>query len=105
LKKAGCQKVFREKVNRLQSATGRNFSVLDQIRTGYIIVVWKFDRLARSTRDLLNTMDTINEAGSKYHNTRRQDDHDGFLLGIADYVEYAIMQSDRAEMELWPACR
>ena len=40
--------------------------MLDQIRPGDIIVVWKLDRLARSTRDLLNTMDTINEAGGKF---------------------------------------
>ena len=31
-----------------------------------IIVVWKLDRLARSTRDLLNTIETIDEAGSKF---------------------------------------
>ena len=31
-----------------------------------VIVVWKLDRLARSTRDLLNTMETISEAGGKF---------------------------------------
>src|SRR3954470_16673361 len=40
--------------------------MLDQIRPGDVIVVWKLDRLARSTRDLLNTMDTINEPGGKF---------------------------------------
>ena len=40
--------------------------MLDQIRPGDVIVVWKLNRLARSTRDLLNTMDTINEAGGKF---------------------------------------
>jgi len=40
--------------------------ILDQIRPGDVIVVWKLDRLARSTRDLLNTMDTVNEAGGKF---------------------------------------
>ena len=40
--------------------------MLNQIRPGDVIVVWKLDRLARSTRDLLNTMDTINEAGGKF---------------------------------------
>jgi DNA invertase Pin-like site-specific DNA recombinase len=64
--------------------------MLDQIRPGDIIVVCMLDRLARSTRDLLNTMDTINEAGGKFqsiframgqhHNTRQQDDHDGFPI-------------------------
>jgi DNA invertase Pin-like site-specific DNA recombinase len=63
LKKAGCQKIFREKVSGFNRQRPEFQRMLDQIRPGDIIVVWKLDRLARSTRDLLNTMDTINEAG------------------------------------------
>jgi DNA invertase Pin-like site-specific DNA recombinase len=40
--------------------------MLDQLRPGDTVVVWKLDRLARSTRDLLNTMETINDAGAKF---------------------------------------
>jgi DNA invertase Pin-like site-specific DNA recombinase len=40
--------------------------VLDQIRDGDILVTWKLDRLARSTRDLLETMETIRAAGAKF---------------------------------------
>jgi DNA invertase Pin-like site-specific DNA recombinase len=40
--------------------------MLDQIRPGDTVIVWKLDRLARSARDLLNTMETINEAGGKF---------------------------------------
>jgi len=40
--------------------------MLDQIRTGDTIVVWKLERLARSTRDLLETMETIQQAGGKF---------------------------------------
>jgi len=40
--------------------------MLDQIRPGDTIVVWKLDRLARSTRDLLETMETIRQAGGKF---------------------------------------
>ena len=66
LKKAGCQKIFREKVSGFNRQRPEFQRMLDQIRSGDIIVVWKLDRLARSTRDLLNTMDTINEAGGKF---------------------------------------
>jgi DNA invertase Pin-like site-specific DNA recombinase len=34
--------------------------------SGDTIVVWKLDRLARSTRDLLETMETIREAGGRF---------------------------------------
>ena len=40
--------------------------MLDDIREHDIIVVWKLDRLARSTRDLLETMETIREAGGRF---------------------------------------
>jgi DNA invertase Pin-like site-specific DNA recombinase len=40
--------------------------MLDQIRGGDVIVVWKLDRLARSTRDLLETMEFIRESGGQF---------------------------------------
>ena len=66
LKTAGCQKIFREKVSGFCRQRPEFQRMLDQIRPGDIIIVWKLDRLARSTQDLLNTMDTINEAGGKF---------------------------------------
>ena len=67
LKKVGCQKIFREKVSGFNRRRPEFQRMVDQIRPGDIIIVWKLDRLARSTRDLLNTMETINEAGGKFH--------------------------------------
>jgi DNA invertase Pin-like site-specific DNA recombinase len=66
LKKAGCQKIFREKVSGWIRQRPEFQRMLDQVRPGDTIVVWKLDRLARSTRDLLNTMETIHEAGGKF---------------------------------------
>jgi DNA invertase Pin-like site-specific DNA recombinase len=66
LKKAGCRQVFREKISGFNRQRPEFQRMLDQLRPGDIIVVWKLDRLARSTRDLLNTMETINEAGCKF---------------------------------------
>ena len=51
--KAGCQKIFREKVSGFNRQRPEFQRMLDQIRPGDVIVVWKLDRLARSTRDLL----------------------------------------------------
>jgi len=66
LKKAGCQKIFREKVSGFSRQRPEFQRMLDQIRPGDSIIVWKLDRLARSTRDLLNTIETIDEAGGKF---------------------------------------
>ena len=66
LKKAGCQKIFREKLSGFNRQRPEFQRMFDQIRPGDSIVVWKLDRLASSTRDLLNTIETIDEAGGKF---------------------------------------
>jgi DNA invertase Pin-like site-specific DNA recombinase len=40
--------------------------MLDQIRERDVLVIWKLDRLARSTRDLLETIETIRAAGGNF---------------------------------------
>jgi DNA invertase Pin-like site-specific DNA recombinase len=49
-------------------------SMLNQIRTGDTIVVWKLERLARSTRDLLETMEAIREAGGNQFDAEKKDE-------------------------------
>jgi DNA invertase Pin-like site-specific DNA recombinase len=66
LEKAGCKKIFREKVSSVSRERPQFQSMLNEIRTGDTIVVWKLDRLARSTRDLLETMEAIREAAGKF---------------------------------------
>src|ERR1039457_7278293 len=38
--------------------------MLEHVRAGDMVIVWKLDRLARSTRDLLEISDTIAQAGA-----------------------------------------
>jgi hypothetical protein len=40
--------------------------MLDQLRDGDIVAVWKLDRLARSTRNLLEIVETIGNAGARF---------------------------------------
>ena len=51
LRAAGAEKVFKETVS--GAKIGR---VLDQLEQGDVLMVTRLDRLARSTRDLLNTL-------------------------------------------------
>jgi DNA invertase Pin-like site-specific DNA recombinase len=66
LKKAGCTKIFREKVSGASRDRPELKRMLDHIREGDVVVVWKLDRLARSTRDLLETMESIRESGGQF---------------------------------------
>lgn len=67
LKKVGCRKIFQEKASGATVRGRPEFQrMLDQLREGDIVVVWKLDRLARSTRDLLETMEIIRDAGARF---------------------------------------
>ena len=40
--------------------------LLDHLRAGDVVVVWKLDRLSRSLKDLLHIMEKIGEAGAGF---------------------------------------
>lgn len=40
--------------------------MLDQLREGDVVTVWKLDRLARSTRNLLDIVEMIGTAGARF---------------------------------------
>jgi DNA invertase Pin-like site-specific DNA recombinase len=59
LRKHGAGKVFREVASGAKTDRAQLHRVLDQLDTGDMLLVTRLDRLARSTRDLLNTLATI----------------------------------------------
>ena len=63
LRKAGVRKIFEEKRSALKHRQ-QLMELLDQVREGDTVVVYKLDRLARSVRDLLNIVDRIESAGA-----------------------------------------
>jgi DNA invertase Pin-like site-specific DNA recombinase len=66
LKKAGCQLILREKVSGAHRQRPELVRMLDQLRSGDTVVVWKLDRLARSTRDLLEIIESIREKKASF---------------------------------------
>ena len=59
LTKAGCKKVFREMASGAKTDRAQLRRLLDQLEGGDVLTVTRLDRLARSTRDLLNTLAAI----------------------------------------------
>src|SRR5262249_35639221 len=58
---AGCAKVFKEKVSGAKTDRAELAKVISKLEPGDVLVVTRLDRLARSTRDLLNVLATIAE--------------------------------------------
>jgi DNA invertase Pin-like site-specific DNA recombinase len=62
LKAAGCERIYREKASGGRWDRPELHRLLDQLRKGDVLVVWKLDRLSRSLRDVLTIMERLTEA-------------------------------------------
>ena len=66
LHKAGAGKVYREKISGAEGRRPQLDKLLRVISEGDVVLVTWLDRLARSTRDLLNILDAIGKAGAAF---------------------------------------
>jgi DNA invertase Pin-like site-specific DNA recombinase len=58
---AGCAKVFKEKVSGAKTDRAELAKALRRLEPGDVLIVTRLDRLARSTRNLLNVLTTVAE--------------------------------------------
>ena len=61
---AGCSRIFAEKVTGTRRDRPELTRLLDHLRPGDVVTVTRLDRLARSTRDLLDIAERIQAAGA-----------------------------------------
>jgi DNA invertase Pin-like site-specific DNA recombinase len=68
---AGCAKVFKEKASGAKTDRRTELAkVLRVLDEGDVLIVTRLDRLARSTRDLLNVLDAIAKRGAGFRSLR-----------------------------------
>jgi len=61
LKEAGCEKLFEETASGAKRNRPQLHAALEYMRPGDTLVVWKLDRLARSLRQLIETVETLEQ--------------------------------------------
>jgi DNA invertase Pin-like site-specific DNA recombinase len=61
LEAAGCDKIFEEKASGAQRDRPQLMAALDYMREGDALIVWKLDRLARSLKQLIETVELLEE--------------------------------------------
>jgi DNA invertase Pin-like site-specific DNA recombinase len=64
LRAAGCKRLHEEKVSGAKRDRPELARLLDQLREGDVVVVARLDRLARSTRDLLEIAERLKDGGA-----------------------------------------
>jgi len=72
LRQAGCAQIFAEKVSGARTERKEQARALKRLAVGDVLIVTRLDRLARSTRDLLNIIDAVAKAGATFKSI-----HDG----------------------------
>jgi DNA invertase Pin-like site-specific DNA recombinase len=99
------RKIFREKVSGVSRRRPEFQRMLEQLRAGDTIIVWRLDRLARSTRDLLETMEAIREGCARFQSLSEPwadtTTHAGKLImtvfaGIAEFERDLIRERTKA---------
>jgi DNA invertase Pin-like site-specific DNA recombinase len=66
LRLAGAEKVYSEKISGAVTDRPALAKAISALGNGDVLVVCKLDRLARSTRDLLNTLAAIGDKGASF---------------------------------------
>lgn len=66
LKNAGAERVFSDKISGTKRTRPELDHLLDQLRTGDVVLVAKYDRLARSLSDLLEIVASIEATGAGF---------------------------------------
>tara|TARA_R110001592_G_C13180977_1_gene750894 strand:+ start:89 stop:667 length:579 start_codon:yes stop_codon:yes gene_type:complete len=66
LEKSGCERVYSEKRSGKRKERPQLGKLLDALRPGDIVVVWRLDRLGRSTKDLIELIETLKDKGVEF---------------------------------------
>jgi DNA invertase Pin-like site-specific DNA recombinase len=70
LKAAGCAEIFQEKISGAKSDRRQLAKLIGRLGKDDVLVVTRLDRLARSTRDLLNILGAVAEKGAAFRSLR-----------------------------------
>lgn len=66
LKKAGCEKIYSEHISGTNANRPQLQEMIQHLRQGDIVLVWKLDRLGRSLRDLVNLISSFQDSGVEF---------------------------------------
>jgi DNA invertase Pin-like site-specific DNA recombinase len=70
LQAADCAKVYREKASGAKTDRRELAKLIGRLDEGDVLVVTRLDRLARSTRDLLNVLDAVGKRGAGFRSLK-----------------------------------
>lgn len=95
LKAAGAGKLFADKISGSKRERPELDRMLDQLRDGDVVTVTKYDRLARSLKDLLEIVETIRARGAGFRSLAEDIDTTTSAGRLVFHVFASIAQFER----------
>lgn len=92
---AGCQRVFTDKISGARRQRPDLEKLFEQLRDGDVVVVTKYDRLARSLKDLLEIVELIKERGAGFRSLAEDIDTTTPAGRLVFHVFASIAQFER----------
>src|SRR4051794_3584541 len=107
LKAAGCTRVYEEKASGGRWDRPELHRMLDHLREGDVVVVWKLDRLSRSLKDLLHILEKTEAAGANFRSLTEAIDTAGpagrmmmqMLGSFAEFERAMVRERTRAGLK------
>jgi DNA invertase Pin-like site-specific DNA recombinase len=107
LKAAGCRRIYEERASGGRWDRPELHRLLDQLREGDTLVVWKLDRLSRSLKDLLHILEKVDTAGASFRSLTEAIDTSGAagrmmmqMLGcFAEFERAMVRERTRAGLQ------
>lgn len=107
LEAAGCEKIFTEKASGAKRDRPELAAALDYARKGDTLVVWKLDRLARSLKQLIETVESLEERGVGFRSLTETIDTTSaggrlvftIFAGLAEFERSIIKERTRAGLD------
>src|SRR5215212_1067809 len=107
LKSAGCKRVFEDKASGRRWDRPELHRLLDQLREGDTLVVWKLDRLSRSLKDLLHILERVEAVGARFRSLTEAVDTAGpagrmlmqMLGSFAEFERAMVRERTRAGLK------